>query len=363
VMSDLLVALLALGATRCWIEYMESERGRDALAFGLLAAAAILTKGTGLFLALVPPIAIALTGRWRLLKRSSLYVAPLPVLLLAAPWMVLTYAITQEGMASEGFATYLREALPAYAKGTWTVLLPGLLAAALACAGRFRALGLAGSTWVAFIAANAIFTLLVPSGIDARYLLPAAVGCVLCAGLGAGARPRRAVLFLALLPLIAWAPQPVQRKQFEGMRAAADQTLAQSGRGRVLIVSDARGEGAFTAAIAARDPDRRWTVLRGSKELAESDWMGRGYRSRVESPEALENLLRELAVDVVFIDGSVPERHRTPHHRLAEAWATHPAVAVRYGQVDGSISRRADGSPVTATLLGRARLANKPARE
>jgi (E)-4-hydroxy-3-methylbut-2-enyl-diphosphate synthase len=46
----------------------------------------------------VPPLAIVLTGRFHLLKRASLWIAPLPVLLICGPWLFFSSRITAEGM-------------------------------------------------------------------------------------------------------------------------------------------------------------------------------------------------------------------------------------------------------------------------
>ena len=72
VMSDLLVAMLCLLAAAAWAAYLQRPGYKRALGFGLLAAAAILTKGSALALCLVPPVATLLSGRWRLMLTPSL---------------------------------------------------------------------------------------------------------------------------------------------------------------------------------------------------------------------------------------------------------------------------------------------------
>ena len=75
VMAEMLSALLMFGAAVCFARYMDAEQPRGqwraAIAFGLAAGLAIMTKGTGLALALVPVLAILLTGRYGCLNCSS----------------------------------------------------------------------------------------------------------------------------------------------------------------------------------------------------------------------------------------------------------------------------------------------------
>ena len=78
IMLDLPVALLVLLAIIAYARYLAAPRWAPALVFGLLAAMAILTKGTGAALALVPPFALLLTGRFGLMRRLDFWL-PLPV--------------------------------------------------------------------------------------------------------------------------------------------------------------------------------------------------------------------------------------------------------------------------------------------
>jgi hypothetical protein len=117
-----------------------------------------------------------------------------------------------------------------------------------------------------------------------------------------------------------------------------------------LVSSDASGEGMFIAEVAMRDPHRpSRTVLRGSKELASSQWSGRGYQPKFASPEALLEYLRSAKIAAVVVDDSVPEVKRQPHEALlAEALAA-----------PGESFKDAADSPVVrsgVTQAGRARL-------
>ena len=86
--------------------------------FGLLATLAILTKGTGLALALTALLALAFTGKWRLLKRPASWGAVAIVTILAGPW---TYIFRNAGREHGGWEEpspswhFTQRAIPYYA--------------------------------------------------------------------------------------------------------------------------------------------------------------------------------------------------------------------------------------------------------
>ena len=93
VMSEHLVTLGMLVSTLCFARFVRTERIGDGLAFGTVAAVAILTHGNAWALGLVPGITLALTNRWYLLRRPGLWLAALPVLVFCVPWYVFAPSI------------------------------------------------------------------------------------------------------------------------------------------------------------------------------------------------------------------------------------------------------------------------------
>jgi 4-amino-4-deoxy-L-arabinose transferase-like glycosyltransferase len=98
VMSEHLVTLGMLVSTSCFARFARTERISDGLAFGIVAAVAILTHPNAWALGLVPGIAIALTNRWHLLRRPGLWLAALPVLAVCVPWYALTLGMAEDGL-------------------------------------------------------------------------------------------------------------------------------------------------------------------------------------------------------------------------------------------------------------------------
>ena len=60
VMADTLLALMMLWATLSFSRFLDSEHWQDAACFGMFSALAILTKGDGLALVLVPPLGLGI---------------------------------------------------------------------------------------------------------------------------------------------------------------------------------------------------------------------------------------------------------------------------------------------------------------
>jgi hypothetical protein len=87
----------------------------------------------------------------------------------------------------------------------------------------------------------------------------------------------------------------------------------------ILISSDPSGEGALIVARLVRDDAREGIVLRASKMLASSDWVGRRYRLLTSSAQEVRDLLDTIPVQFIVMDmnGFVDEGTR-PHHRLLE---------------------------------------------
>jgi hypothetical protein len=92
---------------------------------------------------------------------------------------------------------------------------------------------------------------------------------------------------------------------------------AEQPRTRILIASDAVGEGVFVAAAAMADARPNHYVLRASKYLAEVDWNGKSYRTVVTSPDGVRKLLAELGVSVIVFSDLPPQYQA--HGRLLKA--------------------------------------------
>lgn len=339
VMSDVLLALLCLWAAILWAWYMRTPSIRRALIWGCVAAAAILTKGSGIGLCLLPPVATLLAGKWRLALKGSWWCSALPVVLLAAPWMLYSIGISKEGMTQLSPWQYFLQSVPYHLKAMpavfgwpFTVLALAGIVGGLITGWRRKALlpETASLTGMAF--GMTAVLLLVPVGLSTRYMLtlvPAMLMAVAAAlhwipWQGNLALLGKAVSIFAC-NLLLLPPGILLRKEVSGFHAAATRSgisTAGTSRQNWLVASDPRGEGAVIAAAAFDCPRRSSFLLRvyrGSKELSSSDWMGRGYHAAFNTPKELLEHLERLNITRVFVDLSLPASQRKEHERLLEA--------------------------------------------
>lgn len=325
VMADLLLVLLGLLSAGAFGKFIENGRAADSLRFGFWAAAAILTKGSAIGLAVLPPLAILLAGKWRLFLNPRLWLAPVPVLLLALPWMLLTMGITGEGMQESPVSEWVALAVPYYGKAFVTELGWVAISALVAAGGTALVVGVRkkqgvepteAALWALLISGLAV-PLLVPAGLDNRYLMPV-VPAVLLLGafwidrivrkttIARGAAGFIPVMFVFLV--IAETGRPV-RKYYTGASSAVASVFEdcrkvgkeQTAGARILVVSNAGGEGAVIAAAVLQFPGDL-EVARGSKLLATTDWMGRGYETAFETPAELLEILTRNQIRYVIID-------------------------------------------------------------
>ena len=337
VMSDILLAVLCLWAVMLWAWYLRAPTVSRALVWGCVAAAAILTKGSGMGLCLLPPLGTLLAGRWRVILTRSWWCAALPVAILAGPWMIYSTGISKEGMTLFTPAQYFAQAVPFYLKGMpavfgWplSLLTVAGVSHSLVTGWRQRALPPVQASLFAMSVGMSLVLLLVPVGLSTRYMLTLAPPVMLAAAYGLTLIPWPAklerwcppvlLLGFALLPLLNVDVWPT--KYVHGFNTAVSRSgLPNQGGAKQnwLVVSDPNGEGAVIAAAAfacqQRSPSQL-RIYRGSKELSSSDWMGRGYQTAFVSPGQLLEHLDKLQITRVFLDLSVTQEQQQPHQRL-----------------------------------------------
>ncbi len=322
VMAETLSTLLMFGAVLAFGDFLDREKRGDALRFGLFSALAILTKGTGLALALAAPLALLFTRRWHLLKRPALWLAVMIVAVLAGPWTWATRNLGKGGWEEPVPSWHFtREALPYYV-GKFGLSL-GILVLLLFCIGvvlKFRTPPENRGRWAAagaLVLAVIVFQSIAPVGLEARHLLPALPAAMLfvVAGLGALTQSRGpAAAGLAAVLVLGSALWPFSEKGFVGFAPLAETMLAESGPADVVLVSsDARGEGMFISEVAMREARPGHVIQRASKALATSTWSGRGYAPLYKSDEDLLAFLLSGKIQYVALDDAVPDDKRRAH--------------------------------------------------
>lgn len=324
VMTETPIALLSLLAVLAFGRFLDTGRGRWVLAFAVLAALTLLTKGTGLALGLLPPVALVMARRLDLLRRPVLWVAGLVVGALVAPWYVATLEFSQGTWAGGGSPSLEYARYAAREFGAWLPRLTGWLGCGLVPLGVVWGVrsGRLHGRWVvlaAWLPSLVALHLVVPSSVEERHLsvLAPAWAVFTCLGAGVLARqvargwdPRWAaaagVLVVGALHL-ALGPGLVE-KRWTGWGAAARGLLARGDGApeRVLVASDPTGEGLLVAGIAlGEEPRPGRVVLRASKVLGNAGWNGRDYEVRFPELDDVRAYLERTGVGAVVVDRSV----------------------------------------------------------
>ncbi|MFT7668980.1 MAG: hypothetical protein ACI8X5_001680 [Planctomycetota bacterium] len=328
VMTELPLALFGTLAALQFGRFVETGEKAGGLWFGVFAAFAILTKGSAMALALLPLLAIALAGRWELLRRPVLWGAAAIPALLCAPWYIATLGISTSSWAGGSTPTWDHTWLAAYFYPGNLVSLAGYTVGFLALAGFLASLAFSSrkSRWgtlALWVPLAMLPYVLVPTGVQARHLIPVLPAFLMMAALGASWFQRRfpklslgELHLVAALALVEFALIfVVVRKDVHGYMEAAqaianDEGLLQS---IVMVESDAAGEGAFISAMALAEERPGHIVLRGSKMLASSDWMGKNYQAHYASSAEMQSFLAQVPVEIVAVDESAGRDHRHPH--------------------------------------------------
>lgn len=339
VMTEHLVTFFMLAATLAFAAFLRTERKRDGLAFGLLAAAAILTRGSAWALALVPPIAIVLTRRWSLLGRPGLWLSVLPIGIFCVPWYLMTRGMGEGSWAGGGGGFFAR-ALIAFsgmigASLGWALLVAAVVGLALTVIAPWRRRGVAPE-WAALAALGAaafLFQCAVPASIEERFMIAAMPSLLLFAVAGVDGAARRlplrspslarAVVTLIVLAGFALETFTVSTRYADaGYESLVRQVLQRAPAARTyLVAADSRGEGSLVAAVALAQPRPQAIVLRGSKVLIHEDWLGHGTQDRYATVASVDSLLRGVPVDVVVVDDAMQASQRRPYHDRVESAA------------------------------------------
>jgi len=337
VMTDMLVTLLSVWAILAFRSYMRGGETRAAISFGLLSSAAILTKGTGLSLALVPPLAVVFGRRFDLLKKTSFWSPAVIVAGLCGPWTWWTLGMAKEGfVVAEPSVDFTSKALPFNLVSTVNSL--GLGLSLLLLLGVYMALirpcwkGHLTDTWAlagAAVVSVLAFISVVPV-LESRYLiqiLPWYVAFI-AAGIGEiasrvefsllpGSAAKVLVASLAIVVFGSGKPGYNTGSCYGfgevAKRLVKEEPLANS---VFLVSSDASGEGMFISEVAMREQRPGHFVLRATKVLAASQWDGKNYRALFENTKDVQEYLSEVPVEVIVFDATLPLNESGTHHHI-----------------------------------------------
>ena len=342
VMTEIPVALFSFAATLCFARYLERGRSADSVLFGLFASAAIMTKGSGLVLALVPPFALLLTGRFEVLKRLNFWY-PVPIVaVLCGPWTWLFRHVAADGWQEAGLSwRYTGQAAMHFpgvlASGaSFVITVFALVGLAAAIVGVRR--GKRPVIWAvaaAVVMAVLTFHALVPASLDSRHVIQALPAWALLAVAGVAVVEQRLPAarigwrwapFAAALVGVVHTGWGAPTKQCGGFGAVVAELVNRPDNANAvfLVSSDATGEGMFIAETAMHEARPGHVVLRASKLLSAQAWNGQGYQVLVHTEPELIALLQKQKVRFLVLDSSIPTSLLAPHHELLRTAAANP---------------------------------------
>jgi hypothetical protein len=318
-MADQPLTACLVAATAVWIAFSVRPAWGSALGFALLAATAVLIKGNGWLVVFIPVFHILLTANWKLLLSVRLYVAAALAAAIVVPWYMLTAKIAADGFNYQAGLPYATKALLYNLQALGRNVTPvGGLLAVYAIVAEFRVRRADPARWtivsavISLLLATLLLQSLVPVDIVERYMAPALPAVVVLAVLGAvrllsllrAGTPAPALAGVALAVVMA-APgiaHLVQRtpKADTGIAAVTDRLAAAK---PVLTVIDgsASTEGWFIADMAVHDSALRGYVVRASKLLADSNFMGTTYSLKYHDAADVLAELHRLGVQHVVI--------------------------------------------------------------
>ncbi|HUB96510.1 MAG TPA: glycosyltransferase family 39 protein [Stellaceae bacterium] len=319
VMLDVPIAASCLGATMFYIRYIETERWIFAALFGVAAAFAMLIKGNGGLLALLPSFVVLFGWRWDLLAKWSFWL-PVPIVAVAVlPWYVVTYPLVAEGFRYHWGIAYFLTATAGnfgyleHAEGL-PLLLAGIGGGIAAVAARRHGRADAGLICVAALAAAAwVFQLVVPAALQDRYLAPllpplliltsygvAAIGRLRWIGSAWAAPAVFGVLAISLVPG-ALSAEPQQHLGYvEAARAVWHARIGANPS--ILVAAGDAGEDAAIAELAMADRHRpSLYVVRGSRLLGGGGYNNSEYVPRFDNVAEVIGAIDAYAIPLVLL--------------------------------------------------------------
>ena len=324
-MAESLLVLFCFWSTIYFSRFLESGKRSDSLWFGLYFSLTVLTKGSGWLLVFVPPIAILLTRKFRVLLESSFWLGVLLTAVLCLPWQIATLRSAERGWTG-GDKPSIGYTFTALAKfvgilisivGPFLSVLIAIGVGVLLWRCVRQPLESVPAAMLALLLGDWLFHSLVPAGVEDRKMIlavPALVYFLFAGGfwltvqIHLGSRSRRwnrralAALGAVIFGVTVFS---IPRAHSYGYIAAAKYIVSdpELNKNRTLLVSSqSGGEGLLISEIAMRQPRPEDVVLRATKEFAIVDWTGEHYQSLFSTPAELLAFLDKHHVTAVVTD-------------------------------------------------------------
>lgn len=335
--SDVLTSIAILVAALCCQRWIENRTPRNGVLFAVAGAVAVLSKGTAFVLAIVAPLALLLATRglqW-LKSRETWRVAVLGAV-LGMPW----YYVTRQWVIDEivpgaprtlsaavQYAGLLNARVVVQLAGI-VMLLLSLLSLRTGWHRRAPALAvLPIATW--------LFLTFASPHTEARLFLHVVPIVVFGAAVASNRiLPRAPEVVLIGALIVAYVPWKLRARSAVGFIPAAAwvREALPLGGDRILVTSNGRGEGAFISELALDQPHPIRTVVRASKVLQSSTWMGTDFQLHARSAADVARILADQRVTHVVRHTSRTDLPAAYERSLDEALLHWRHIAT-YGEV------------------------------
>jgi dolichyl-phosphate-mannose-protein mannosyltransferase len=317
--------LLILSAALLFAKFLAQPSSRNSVLFGVVACAAILTKGSGLLLALLPPLAVLLSGRLHLYRRLVFWYPAVMVAVICGPWYYFTVGQSASGWDHQSsFWAYAVAAivfnLEALRWSTGWFMLPVVVAGLILVLQRLRrqpGVDPVLASLTALFTSTLIFHTVVPAGLENRYLIPAMLVWVVFVSVGIdwlaahlpdkpfSPKARQAILALLALGYFFQSVFLVPPRIHYGFDEVAERLVTDPDLAEdvALVTSRHMGEGMLISEVAMRDSERpsRY-ILRATKLIAQAKWSGVGYELLLASPAEVMAAIESIGIRLLVID-------------------------------------------------------------
>jgi len=321
VMLEMPTLAFVLAAIACLRGFEREYPLRRGLWFAAFAAAAIWTK-QAVFLALIPPVLIAITGRWRRLREKTVWLVSAILGITTASLLALSMSLHWTGMNN---TWPQRSVAQAVTGNSWVYidslrvqlgLVPSLIAGAglllvLVSYGVWRHRAAADYLYAAWILAT-IPVLLVLKAYDVRYLFFAYPAFIVLgyrilyrasAALVAARYAWCAPALLAAACVASYANAPGSRPAFLHGPSEVARTMAAGKVKRILYCG--RSDGNFIFALRSQEPPESAIVIRGDR-----------FTEAGFAPDAFEEFAHRYGLEYVVLERNSQKR---PWDRLYDS--------------------------------------------
>lgn len=318
VMADCFLSLFALGSLLALAQYFGDGRRRWLAAYAGCACLAILTKGSGFAIIALPVLAALIARRRDWLLDLRLHAATAAVLALVMPWHLYVRHMLPLGIAPGGFSlNNLLHHLQTLASGFSAWLGPATLVSGIAglwlvvAAGPDQPNSRHQPFWACQLAALISFLaiyVVIPMSMEPRRTLMAAPAIAALAMVPVWQLWQRSApllaagLFLVILLPLARMPHWVTKPEGPWRSFVRSQMMPRIPPGSAVLIAGRVAEGAVIGEYAQVEPVPKVFLLRASKHIVESDWMGVDYRLRIPDPVLLDRFLQEIPVNWIVLE-------------------------------------------------------------